>query len=612
MAVIMVGYHALYLFWPTGNALLHQNIHLAMSLVMACLLAMAKAEKAWVRWTNFLALLISLAVTLFIHIEYERLHMFAGFPEGLDMYVGITLVLLVSWYAYTSWGLVFPILAGLATGYAFFGHHLTGLLGHPYLEPQLVLSNMGIGFEGIYGMMLNVSANVIFFFVVFGAIFEAVGISNFFRELGKQVGGRIQGGAAVGSATASSLLGMCSGGSVMNVALAGSFTIPMMKEAGFKPEIAGGIESCASTGGGLTPPVMGVAIFIMASFLNMTYGDLVPPAIVPAMAFYFGLYLALYLVIRREGIPKITLDYDRKAIRAGAPVFLIPILILTYLLLRRYSPAFSAFVTLVTIIGVSMFSRLTRPSLKTLIEGLTKGAATMATLALVLAMIGIFVTMINMTNAGPKLSELIKILSGGSVLFALFLTMLLCIILGCALPAAVAYMVVALVVAPGMKDLGIPIVATHLFCFYFSFISSVTPPIAGAAMVAAKIADASFMKTGWESFKFTLPFFVVPYFAVFNPVILMQPQPFMEALLALLSLIVACTCIAVVTWNYLWGAVGLVERMGFLIAGALAFINGASGSLMAGLAGLVLFLVMIVIRWRKRELKAGKAALAAV
>lgn len=600
-ALVMVGYHSLYLFKPTGNALLHQNIHLAMALVLSCLYAMVNTEKSWVRIVNFMMLLASLAVTIYIHIEYERLHMFAGFPEGLDVVVGIALVLLVSWYAYTSWGLVFPILSGIAVLYAFFGHHLKGVMGHPYLEPQLVISNMGIGFEGIYGMMLNISANVIFFFVVFGSIFEAVGISSFFRELGKQVGGKIRGGAAVGSAVASSFLGMCSGGSVMNVALAGSFTIPMMKEAGFKPEIAGGIESCASTGGGLTPPVMGVAIFIMASFLNMTYAELVPAAVLPAVAFYFGLFFALYLVIMREQIPKMALGYDKNAVKAGAPVFLIPIGLLTYLLLKRYSPAFAAFMTLVAIIALSMFNRITRPKIKTLVEGLTKGAVTMASLALVLAMIGIFVTMINMTNVGPKMSEMIRILSGGSIHTALFLTMILCIILGCALPAAVAYLVVALVVAPGMLDLGMPVVATHLFCFYFSFVSSVTPPIAGAAMVAAKIAEASFMRTGWEAFKFTLPFFVVPYFAVFNPVILMQPQPFGEAVLAIATLIVSCSCITIATWDYLWGKLTLIERVGYVASGALALGSGVTEYQEAGYVAVVLFMVLLVIRWRTRE-----------
>jgi TRAP transporter 4TM/12TM fusion protein len=601
VSLIMVAYHSIYLFYPMGNALLHQNIHLAMALVLVSLYAMLNTQKRWIRAVNFMMLVASVAVTVFMHIEYERLQMFAGFPEGMDVVVGVTLVLLVSWYTYTNWGLVFPILAGASALYAFFGHHLDGVLGHPYLEAPLVLSNMGIGFEGIYGMMLNVSANTIFFFVIFGAIFEAVGITSFFRELGKLVGGKIRGGAAVGSATASSLLGMCSGGSVMNVALAGSFTIPMMKEAGFKPEIAGGIESCASTGGGLTPPVMGVAIFIMASFLNMTYAELVPAAVLPAVAFYFGLYLSLYLVINREQIPKIVLPYNKKAIIAGTPVFIIPIVLLTYLLLQRYSPAFAAFLTLVSIVVVSLFSKITRPTPKALVEGLTKGAVTMATLALVLAMIGIFVTMINMTNAGPKLSELIRLFSGGSIHMALFLTMILCIVLGCALPAAVAYMVVALVVAPGMQDLGMPMVATHLFCFYFSFVSSVTPPIAGAAMVAAKIAEASFMKTSWEAFKFTLPFFVVPYFAVFNPVVLMQAQPFSEAALALISLLIACAGIAIATWDYLWGKLSLVQRLGFLLATALAFGSGVTASQPAGFAAIAIFFVLIVIRWRGRE-----------
>jgi TRAP transporter 4TM/12TM fusion protein len=601
LGLLMIGYHGLYLFNPTSNALLHQNIHLAMALIMACLMSMLSVKKTRWRLVYSLLILVSLAVTIYIHIEYERLHMWAGFPESPDVIVGITLVLLVSLLSYLHWGIIFPALAGISVLYAFFGHHLGGVMGHGHLDPKLVLSNMGIGFEGIYGMMLNVSANVLFFFIVFGAIFEAVGITAFFQELGKQVGAKIRGGAAIGAALSSSLLGMCTGGSVMNVALAGSFTIPMMKKAGFKPTVAGGIESCASTGGGLTPPVMGIAIFIMASFLNMTYGDLVPAAVIPALGFYFGMFFSLYLVINRDKIPKQVLAADKQAIKAGLPVFVIPIVLLTVLLLKRYPPAFSAFFTLVAIIVVSLFNKRTRPSIRTLVEGLTKGAATMATLALVLGMIGIFVTMINMTSAGPKMSQLIQVLAGGNLLLALFLTMILCIILGCALPAVLAYMVVALVVAPGMLDLGVPIVATHLFCFYFSFISSVTPPIAGAAMVAAKIAEASFMKTGWEAFKFTLPFFVVPYFAIFNPVILLQPQPFLEAALALLTLLISCASIAIATWGYLWGPVSIIGRLVFTAIAIAAFWTGVNGESWVGMSGISLFIMISVYRWLKHN-----------
>ncbi len=602
VAVVMVFYHAIYLFFPFVNALLHQNIHLALAFTVICLMGIRAAKTNFIKIFWGVTLVISLATCLFIHVEYERLHMWAGFPEFVDMIVGITLVILVMFMTYLYWGLVFPILTGVAVLYAFFGHLIPGPLGHPYLDPKLVLSNMGIGFEGVYGMMLNTSANVMFFFIIFGSLFESVGITKFFQAIGRYIGGKMRGGSAIGSVMSSSLLGMCTGGAMVNVALAGSFTLPMMTEAKFKPTIAGGIESCSSTGGGLTPPVMGIAIFIMASFLNMSYVDLVPATIVPAAVYYFGLFLGVILIIKRDNIPLCFVSYEASDIRLGFPVFAIPITILCYLLFSRYSPAFSAFWTTIALIVVSMVRKETRVNLKSLLEGFTKGCEQMATLALVLAMIGIFISMINLTNAGPKLSAIIEILSGGYMLPSLFFTMILCILLGCALPPPVAYMVVALVVAPSMKDLGVSIVATHLFCFYFSFLSNITPPIAGSSMVAARMLKVSFMETSWESLKFALPFFIVPYFAIFNPIVTLQAQAPLDAITALVMLVISAAAIAIATWGYLRGKLSFMERALMAISAVICTISGLESgtiSITLGSVGVAIFVIVYLYRMKK-------------
>ncbi len=599
LAVVMVFYHGLYLFKPFVNAILHQNIHLGMALAMLSLMGMKATQKTSLRLMWVVVAIVSIVVCTYVHIEYERLHMWAGYPGNVDIVVGVTLVILVCGFSWLHWGAVFPILAGVAVLYAFFGHLIAGPMGHPYLDPKLIISNMSVGFDGIYGMMLNTSANIIFFFVIFGSLFESVGIASFFRSIGRWIGGKMRGGAAIGSVASSSLLGMCTGGSMVNVALAGSFTMPMMVEAGFKPTIAGGIEACSSTGGGLTPPVMGIAIFIMASFLNMTYIELVPATIIPAFIFYLGLVLGVICIIKKENIPLCQMSYDGRAIRLGAPVFIIPMALLCYLLFSHYTPAFAAFWTTICLIVVSMYHKATRPSFKTLLDGFVKGCCSMASLALVLALIGIFITMINMTNAGPKLSSVIQMISGGYMLPSLFLTMVLCILLGCALPAPVAYMVVALVVAPGMKDMGIPIVATHLFCFYFSFLSNITPPIAGSAMVAARMLGVSFMRTGWESFKFALPFFVVPYFAIFNPIVTLHSQNVMDATIAVVMLILCSVAIASATWGYFRGKLGVLERIAFTASAILCTISGLLAgmeSLLWGIPGVGIF--AFVAGWR--------------
>jgi TRAP-type uncharacterized transport system fused permease subunit len=312
------------------------------------------------------------------------------------------------------------------------------------------------------------------------------------------------------------------------------------------------------------------------------------------------MFLSIFLVIRRDMIPKLNLEYETRDIRAGLPLFLLPILLMVYLLIKRYPPAYAAFFTVVALIVLSMINKRTRPTALRLLEGLTKGCVTMSALALVLAMIGIFVSMLNMTAAGPKLTSMIMTFSGGNMLLALFLIMFLCIILGCALPAPVAYMVVALVVAPGMKDMGVSIVATHLFCFYFSFLSAVTPPIAGAAMVASRIAQASFMKTGWEALKFSLPFFVVPYFVIFNPAIIFEPQPVLNAIIGITLMFLSASAIAFFSMGYLFGRLLLVERLLFLIFGVMAVFQtsgqGMSWGIISALGVTVLFLYRLAKR----------------
>jgi TRAP transporter 4TM/12TM fusion protein len=601
VSVVMIGYHASYLVSPALNALLHQNIHLALAFVLLSLVVISKAQSGLVALAGAIILVLGLIVTVYIHFHYERLHMWAGFPEFWDIIIGITIVLLVSGFTYLHWGGIFPILAGISVLYAFFGHYLGGGIGHPELNPKLVLSNMGIGFEGIYGMMLNLSANVIFFFVIFGTLFESVGVTSFFREMGKLIGGRFRGGAAIGSAASSSMLGMCTGGSVINVALAGSFTIPSMKEAGFKPAIAGGIESTSSTGGGLTPPVMGIAIFIMASLLSTTYGELMPSVVLPAIVFYFGMFLSIFLVIQREKIPKLRLEYEMLDIKAGWPVFLIPIFLLIFLLIQRYPPAYAAFFTVIALISMSMLNKRTRPTVKKLLEGLTKGCVVMSTLAVVLAMIGIFVSMLNMTSAGPKLTSLIMTFAGDNRLLALFLIMFLCMIMGCALPAPIAYMVVALVVAPGMSDLGVSVLATHLFCFYFSLLSAVTPPIAGAAMVASHIAGASFMRTGWESLKFSLPFFVVPYFVIFNPAIIFEAQPVFSAVVGILLMFLSASAMAFCAMGYLFGRLTIVERLLFLGCGIMAVFQTSGMGMIWGIVSVGGLFALLIYRLIKRN-----------
>ncbi|MBT4262862.1 MAG: TRAP transporter fused permease subunit [Deltaproteobacteria bacterium] len=600
VGILMVFYHMLSVWVPMFDALLHQNAHLGFAFVLLFLVAIRQSAKKWEKITFTGLLLIGVIVVVYMHVEQERLHMWAGYPESLDVVIGLAMVSLIFFLTWKSWGSIFPILVSVSVLYALFGHLIEGALGHPEFEPGLVLSNLGIGFAGTYGMLLNASANLIFLFIIFGSLFELVGIDRFFIEVGTFLGRHLRGGSAQTAVFSSSFVGMCTGAAAANVALTGAYTIPLMKRTGFKGEHAGAIEAVASTGGQLTPPVMGVAIFLMASFLGVSYAELMATALIPAVFYYAIAMLGVILIASKVGVPMLKADINRDSLIHGAPLFLIPIGLITYLLIMRYTPAYSALVAIIALLAIAVLRKETRPSPGVLLKGMAKGAVMGATIAVACAMIGMFTSMLTFTGAGPKIAGLIEALSGGNFLLALIFTMLLAILLGCAMPTPVAYVVTALVVAPVLENMGLSLIMAHFFVFYYAILSAVTPPVAGAALVGSRLAGAGYLSTGWESLKLIAPFFLLPFFMIRNPVILSMAQPLIPAVLAIISLILACLAFMAFCQGYLFAKTNPAERIGFLIVAIASFLFGFYGYLAALATGIILFTGLCGFQIRKR------------
>lgn len=600
-ALLMIIYHFLVVWFPVFNPVLHQNFHLGFSLLLLFAIAIRGMSGRRTRQVILtLGLVIGLVCVGFIHFHYERLSMWAGFPEPVDRVVGIALTIAVVFLTWREWGFIFPTLFLISLSYAFFGHYLTGPMGHPHLEPDLILSNLGIGLEGIYGMMLNASANLIFLFIVFGSLFEVVGIDRFFIELGSYFGGKLKGGAAHTAIVSSSFVGMCTGSAPANVALTGSYTIPLMKKSGYRGKYAAAIEAAASSGGQLTPPIMGVAIFIMAGFLGIGYGRLMLTAFIPAIFYYAIVIFGAVVIASRENIPKLEKKIDKELLVKNGPVFLVPMGILTTLLILHYSPAYSAFFAIAAMLVIAMLRSETRPNLQKLLEGLVKGAAGGASLGVACAAIGMFMKMLTMTGAASKLANLSQLLAGGSLTLGLVYAMCLSIILGCAMPIVVAYVICAIVVAPVLVEMGLTQITAHFFVFYFAVLSAVTPPVAAAAMVGSKIAGSGYIRTGLEAFKMIVPFFVVPFFLVENPIVMGQPQPFIEAVTVILALVIACSSLLAFSQGFLLAGMSLVERFGFLVAAVFATAYGLSGYVPVLIAALILFSLLLYLQLRKK------------
>ncbi len=463
---------------------------------------------------------LTVVVCLYLASQHQELVRRSGSPTTLDLVFGTVTVLLVLELARraTGWGLV--AMCVLALAYAMAGPHLPGFLAHRGYGPERLVEHLYLSTEGIWGVPLGVSADFVYLFVLFGAVLETAGGGALLIALADRVAGRTRGGPAKTAAVASAFMGSLSGSAVANVVTTGTFTIPLMKRAGFKPFFAGAIEAAASTGGQLMPPIMGAGAFILATWTNIPYVRVATAAIIPALLYYAALLAAIHFRAGRMGIePAASRSAERVANRLH---LLLPVLLIVAFLAAGRSPMRAAFWGVVSALGLAYLAPATRPSLgglRRLVEGAGRGAVQVAAAC---AAAGIVVGVASLTGIGLRMSELIVTLSHGSLLVALVLTALGSIVLGMGLPTTAAYVVLAALGAPALVQLGVPLLAAHLFIFYFGCISNVTPPVSLAAFAAAGIADAPAVRTAGAAAVLAFAGFLVPFMFIYGPPLLLE------------------------------------------------------------------------------------------
>ncbi|NQU63050.1 MAG: TRAP transporter fused permease subunit [SAR324 cluster bacterium] len=599
VAILMIAFHAVIVWYPLFGGVMNQNAHLGFCLVLSALVWARATSSPWGKLVFLLGLVVSLAIVIYLAVHYERLDMEAGFPEPLDVAVGITLILIVMAATWKGFGALFPVLVSLAISYALFGQYLPGIMGHTGFDIGFIVSSLSVGFQGIFGMLMNVSVSMLFLLVIFGSTFGATGINSFFMEFGKMLGRVLPGGSGHMAIFSSSLVGMINGAAGANVAITGSFTIPVMKKAGFKNETAGGIEAMASTGGQITPPIMGIAVFVMAGFLGVTYSELMTKAVVPAIFYYAIAILGVIVIANREKLPPVQDIVNRSIIAAGAPVFIIPITVLTAIMINQYSAGYAAFWSTIVLLIVSCLRKKTRPKIKVLIRDLIDGAIMASTFGVAIGCIGMMIKVLTFTAGATKLSMIISSFSGGNLPLLLFLIMALSIFLSASMPPVIAYIIVAFVAAPILTQMGIPLITAHFFVFYFAVMSAVTPPVAGAALVACKIAKAGYLSTSWEAFKLAGPFYLLPFFFINNPVILGGAQPLVQAVTVLIALSIALGAMICFFQGYCLVRTELWERTGYLATALIATAFGFNGQIyLFGIAAAILAM-LLTVQWRR-------------
>ncbi|MBO5544217.1 MAG: TRAP transporter permease [Oscillospiraceae bacterium] len=470
---------------------------------------------------------------------------------------------------------------------------------------------------GMMSTPINVCAKYIVVFIIFGAFLERTGISNFFISLANSVAGSSSGGPAKVAVISSALCGMVSGSSVGNTVTTGSVTIPMMKRTGYKGEFAGAVEAAASTGGQIMPPIMGAAAFLMSEYMGIPYGQVALKAILPAVLYFTGIYIAVHLEARKLGLKGIPRDELPKLRQLLPKVYLLlPLVVLVWLVAtNKRTMQFSAAVAIVITIVVGLINNLVSAATKSedksdnltvgkFVDALEAGAKSCVTVAVACAMAGLVAGSITSTGLASKLITAVVTISGGRVMIALVLTMLCCIVLGMGVPTTANYCIMASTCAPILITIGVPQVAAHFFVFYFGIVADITPPVALAAYAGSAIAKAPPMKTAFNASKLAIGAFIVPYIFALNPAMLFVDTTAVQVVMVVITSLIGIFGVAAALNGYLYRPMNVLVRILF-VAGGLLMMDPTT---LTDIIGIVLFAAAFA--WQYTTAKRGKGAAA--
>ncbi|MCH8566361.1 TRAP transporter permease [Nesterenkonia sp. LB17] len=552
-----------------------------------------------VPWYDALLAAAGMAVNLYIVFRYEYLVgnavQILGF-SALDYTVAVAGTLLVLEATRRCVGLPIVIIAAAAIAYAIFGN-MSPIFPHRGRSWDAFATETFLSTRSIFGTPLQVSANFIFLFLLFAVVLLRTNIGQFFNDLAFRAAGKYTGGPAKAAVAASGLQGMVSGSSVANTVASGSFTIPIMKKAGFKPHFAAATEATASTGGQLMPPIMGAAAFIMAQNVpNLEYNELIVIAIIPALLYFLGAFLSVHFEAKRreiKGLPVEELPSIRSLVTRAD--LLLPLVVIISTLIAGLTPTRAALLGIATAIVLSFFRSSTRLNVRGFVELFIAAARTALPVIAACATAGIVAGTVTATGLGGQLGRGLVSLAGGSFLLVLFFVMIACIILGMGLPTTANYVVTASVAAPILyNNFDVPLIAAHMFVFFFGILADITPPVCLAAYAGAGIAGANPMAAGVAAVKIALAGFLIPYVFILQPALLLQGT-WDELAVSLLTVIVGLIALSSGLAGYLFLRASVIERT-LLIVGGLLLIYPDLTFSVGGMVALALAVALQFIR----------------
>ena len=578
-------------------AVAHRLIFLLFVLLLVFMLH-PLGKKSWnddFKWYNAIDILCILAV-LFVGYHYlsdiDGWQMREFRPTVMDTVASVTIVVLVLEATRRTVGLTMVFVALFFILHTLFANKFPGVLKTAPTKFRRLMDLM-ISSQGILSEPIQSMASYIIIFLLFGALLEQTGAGKIFIDLAYSIGGRYTAGPAKTAIISSALFGSISGSAVANVVSTGTFTIPLMKELGYKPEEAGAIESVASTGGNYMPPIMGAVAFLVAQYLGIPYIKIVGYAVIPALLYYIALMFMIHFDGKRKGFRPLhssELPSFWSSFKRGWHLIL-SIIILVYFLVRGFTATKAAFWGALVLFLLSFIKKETRVSPRNLIKVFEGTAKTSITVGMACACAGIIMGCMITSGLGVKLSRIIISISGGHLVVALLLTALISLILGCGMPSVGVYLILVTTIIPALTKMGVTPLAAHFFCFYFAVVSNITPPVCVAAFAGAAIAGAQPMKTGFQAFKFGIAAYLIPFLFVYNNAILAYGAV-TDIIFGSLFAVVGIVSLASLIARYLVKNNTILESVLMAVVTVLTFLPGYVSSII----GTVILAVVILLQ----------------
>jgi TRAP transporter 4TM/12TM fusion protein len=593
IAIAMSLYHMWFAASPPPEAMIFRGTHLLFALVLVLLLYPAWGGREGPRrflWLDVALIAVAATAIGYLFANYQYIVNRIIYIDDLttwDKVMAVVTVALVLDATRRVIGWALPVTAILFLGYAVFWSGI---------KMQVLLEQMYLSTDGIFGSTLGVSASYVIVFVLFGSFMEKSGTGRLFMDFALSLTGHTAGGPGKVSIVSSSLFGTISGSAVANVMVDGPITIPLMKKTGFRPPFAAAVEASASTGGQIMPPIMGAAAFVMAEYLAVSYFQVTVWAWIPALLFYVALFFAVHFEAKRVGlvgVPRSELPRLGMVMRERGHLF-IPILIVLFGMGMSYSAPLCALAGLIATLPVALMRRSTREGItwRTVLEALEGGARDALSVAMACACAGIVIGVISLTGLGITFTQIVIALSQNSLILALVLTAVAGIVLGMGMPTTPAYIVMVSLLVPALIKLGVVTPAAHMFALYFAVLSAITPPVALAVFAAAALAKANMWRAGFESVRIAAAGFIVPFMFVFEPALLAIGD-WGTIALAAATATVGVMCLAASLYGYLLSTLALWQRAALAVGSILLIKPG----LVTDGIGLALLAVVGGMQW---------------